>query len=186
MAVLLALLFWSLSRCDVFWHMTGDIVYDHHDFDAIIKKMAAKHGIDSRLVKAVVYQESRFDPRRKGKAGEIGLMQLLPRAAVEDWARITKNRKPSNFQLYNPELNLDIGCWYLARAINRWQAYKYCLELALCQYNAGPSRANAWKPETEDGSVIERINIPSTRNYVTEIMSRYNHYKENSPFKETE
>ncbi len=186
LAVFIAAALWSVSNYDTLRHITGDVVYDHHSFDSLIKKMAAKHGLDSRLIKALIYQESRFNPNRKGKAGEIGLMQILPRAAVADWARVTKSKTPYTFQLYNPELNLEIGCWYLARAVNRWREYDDCLELALCQYNAGPSRANAWKPETKDGSVMDRIDISSTRKYVTEIMARYDHYTQISPFEDTE
>lgn len=177
---------WLMPRCSNISFSAGDIVYDQHYFDSIIKKTSAKYGIDSRLVKAVIYQESRFNPGRKGKAGEIGLMQLLPRGAVADWARITKNKMPSEQQLFNPEFNIEIGCWYLGRAVARWRDYDCCLELALCQYNAGPSRANAWKPETTDGSVTDRIDIDSTGKYVTEIMARYNYYKKNSPFKNAE
>lgn len=186
LAVLTAFFFWSFSNCKTINHVTGSIIYDNHAFDRLIKDMAAKYGIDSRLIKALIYQESRFNPDSKGNAGEIGLMQILPRAAVADWARVTKNKQPSNSQLFRPELNLEIGCWYLARAINRWREYDCCLELALCQYNAGPTRANEWKPATKDGSVIDRITIKSTRNYVTEIMERYDYYCRYSPFEETE
>ena len=41
------------------------------------------------LVKAVVWRESRFDPKKRGSHGERGLMQVTERAANE-WARENK------------------------------------------------------------------------------------------------
>ncbi len=175
---------WALGSCESIFFKTSHILYDHHHFDGLIRSMAAKHGLDSRLVKALIYQESRFNPQAVGTSGEIGLMQILPRGAVADWAKAMKCRPPSKNKLYEPATNLDIGCWYLARAVNRWRAYANGLELALAQYNAGPTRAGEWKPETLDGPVIDRITIPSTRKYVSEIMKRYEYYCEHNPFNE--
>jgi soluble lytic murein transglycosylase len=176
LAVFIAAALWSVSNYDTLRHITGDVVYDHHSFDSLIKKMAAKHGLDSRLIKALIYQESRFNPNRKGKAGEIGLMQILPRAAVADWARVTKSKTPYTFQLYNPELNLEIGCWYLGKALHRWQEYSDNIELALAQYNAGGSRANRWKPEKKDGKLLPRVTLASTKKYISQITKRYRNY----------
>ncbi len=170
--------FWSgalLSQLAEYW-------YDNHSFDPQIQEAARKYGLDSRLVKALVFQESRFNPMAVGGAGEIGLMQLLPRGAVLDWAYAHRTEVPSNSSLYSPEINLDIGCWYLAKAMNRWRAYDHAIELALCQYNAGPSRADEWKPATPDGAVIPRIAIASTKRYVKAIMQRYESYCRHNPF----
>jgi len=160
----------------------GGFWYDSHSFDRQIREAAHKYGLDSRLVKAVVYQESRFNPLTVGKDGEIGLMQILPRGAVADWATARKVPPPSANSLFSPELNLEIGCWYLARAVARWRDYEYGIELALCQYNAGPTRAAEWMPESVSGEVIDRIQISGTRRYVTEIMERYRFYCRNNPF----
>ena len=75
-------------------------------------------------------------------------------------------------------LNLEIGCGYLARGMRRWSGYRAQTELALAQYNAGESRADRWKPASPDGTVVDRIGIGSTRQYVTRIMKRYRKYRE--------
>ncbi len=154
-----------------------DMFYGTGDYDAEIAAAAARHGLDPDLVRALVYQESRFRANKRGKKGEIGLMQVLPSGAAAEWARVNKRRRPSSLALYNVELNLEIGCWYLARAKkNRWKNYRHGTELALAEYNAGTSRSREWAPERPDGEVLPRVKIPSTKKYVTEIMKRYRKY----------
>ena len=153
---------------------------DESRYDAIIEKAARKYNIDSRFVKAVIYQESKFDARVRGTSGEIGLMQIMPHGAAVDWARHYKLENVREGLLFNPELNIEIGTWYLSQALKRWHNYKDAKELALCQYNAGGKRADAWKPENYNGTVIDRIKIRSTRAYVESIMSKYKKYCENN------
>ena len=141
-----------------------------------IRKAAARHGVDPQLVRAVIYQESRFRPDAIGDHGEVGLMQILPSGAVADWARLHRRKAPSHAALMDVELNLEIGVWYLARALERWSAYRERIPLALIQYNAGETRAERWKPEKTDGDVVPRIRIGSTRIYVERIVARYHRY----------
>jgi soluble lytic murein transglycosylase len=150
---------------------------DESRYDAIIEKTAKKYNVDSRFIKAVVSRESKFDSKARGSSGEIGLMQIMPGAAA-DWARHYKKDDVREGLLFGPELNIEIGTWYLAKALKRWRNYKHVKELALCQYNAGGKRANSWKPESYDGAVLDRIKIRSTRAYVESIMYKYNQYCE--------
>src|SRR5687767_10381014 len=55
--------------------------HDHH-----IRAAALRYGVDPTLIKAVIWRESRFDPKAHGKANEIGLMQIRE-AAAEEWAK---------------------------------------------------------------------------------------------------
>ena len=146
------------------------------DYSAEIAAAAKRHGLDPALVRALVYQESRFRADKRGKKGEIGLMQVLPSGAAAEWARVKKRRRPSDGELFNVELNLEIGCWYLARAMKRWKGYRHGTELALAEYNAGLSQVRKWAPENKNGEVIPRIKIASTKKYVTEITKRYRSY----------
>lgn len=146
------------------------------DYAPEIAAAAKKHGLDPELVRALVYQESRFRAGKRGKKGEIGLMQVLPKGAAAEWARVNKRSVPSNRALFDVETNLDIGCWYLARAKRRWSNYDHGLELALAEYNAGPTKAKEWAPPDRRGEVIPRIKIAGTKKYVTDIMGRYRSY----------
>src|SRR5262249_143897 len=60
-----------------------------HRYDRLIRGVALEHHLDPMLVKAVVWRESRFDPKKRGSHGERGLMQVSERAAGE-WARENK------------------------------------------------------------------------------------------------
>ena len=155
-----------------------DLLVDDTRFSTEIAAAAARHNLPPELVRAVVFQESRFDPFARGSRGEYGLMQVLPQGAAAEWARVLRRPVPGRAELCTPQVNLEIGCWYLARAMERWKKYRCRTELALCQYNAGESRAERWKPETPDGEVIDRIGIGSTRIYVQRIMRRYRGYLE--------
>lgn len=155
-----------------------DLLVDDTRFSTEIAAAAARHNLPPELVRAVVFQESRFDPFARGSRGEYGLMQVLPQGAAAEWARVLRRPVPGRAELCTPQVNLEIGCWYLARAMERWKKYRCRTELALCQYNAGESRAERWKPETPDGEVIDRIGIGSTRIYVQRIMRRYRSYLE--------
>lgn len=155
-----------------------DLLVDDTRFSTEIAAAAARHNLPPELVRAVVFQESRFDPFARGSRGEYGLMQVLPQGAAAEWARVLRRPVPGRAELCTPQVNLEIGCWYLARAMERWKKYRCRTELALCQYNAGESRAERWKPEIPDGEVIDRIGIGSTRIYVQRIMRRYRSYLE--------
>lgn len=77
---------------------------------ALIRKHAKANGVPVELAEAVVHVESRFNPRAKGRAGEIGLMQIKPATA-----RLIGYRGSAK-GLYDPETNLTWGMLYLARA----------------------------------------------------------------------
>src|SRR3954451_17136306 len=108
---------------------SGDVVYTayewlsparFHQFDNIIRAVAAEHGIDPMLVKAVVWRESRFDPRKVGTSGERGLMQVSEKAAKE-WASENRVEDFVVDQLFDPKINLEAGTWYLQRALKHWE-----------------------------------------------------------------
>lgn len=148
------------------------------DYDQIILEAARRNQVDPRLLKAVIWRESRFDPYTRGKAGEIGLMQIMPDKAVIDWAKAKGREIPYRGALFDPELNIEIGSWYLGRAIRRWNRYRDCHVLALCEYNAGLTRANKWKPADPGAAARDKISIATTRSYVNEILYRYETYKQ--------
>ena len=153
-----------------------EFMYSEADFADDIREAAERYELRPELVAALIRKESRFNPNTRGKAGEIGLMQVLPKGAAAEWARIHKCKVPPDEELFKVKTNLDIGCWYLARAIRRWKDHRYGLELALADYNAGTKNASRWKPEKLNGEVINRIDFPTTKVYVTDIMKYYREY----------
>src|SRR5881396_3508623 len=148
-----------------------------HQYDRLIRSVALEHHLDPMLVKAVVWRESRFDPRKHGGAGERGLMQVREKAANE-WAR---ENKIANFhveQLFDPRTNLEAGTWYLRRAFEHWETQSDPLPFALAEYNAGASRAQRWSGGAGVADIpvrkfLQNIDFPGTRKYVDSISARY-------------
>lgn len=153
-------------------------------FDTLILWAAGENGCDPALVKAVVWRESRFNPSARGKAGEFGLMQVMPQVGQE-WATSRGDKNFKTEQLLDPAINLRAGSWYLSRGIQQWNQASEPVPLALAQYNAGRSNLLKWVDagSLADGEYfISRIQFPSTRSYVSDILRQWKNYREHGEF----
>lgn len=81
-----------------------------NDYSSLIVKYAKRYGVPTNLAHAVVAVESRFNPKARGSAGEVGLMQIKPATARMMGYRGTTKA------LYDPETNIRWGMQYLATA----------------------------------------------------------------------
>jgi soluble lytic murein transglycosylase len=152
-----------------------------HQYDQLIRSVAIANHLDPMLVKAVVWRESRFDPKKYGGARERGLMQVSEKAANE-WARENKIDTFRVEQLFDPKTNIDAGTWYLRRAFEHWETQSDPMPFALAEYNAGASRAQRWSGGDGVAAVppqtfLRNIDFPGTRKYVDSIIERYEFYQ---------
>jgi peptidoglycan lytic transglycosylase len=162
---------------------------DYRRFDALIVKVAREYDLDPRLIKAVVWRESRFQADMTGRNGERGLMQVSE-VAARDWAAAKGIRDLRPELMLTPEMNLEIGTWYLSKAVQRWNGEDNAVPFALAEYNAGKSRVDRWvrsallkrkgQPVTAE-TFQESIDFPSTARYVRAILARYDFYKRRGP-----
>ena len=117
----------------------------------MISKISQKHGVDEKLVKALIKQESGFNAKATSKVGAMGLMQLMPATAkglgVQD--------------AYNPVQNVEGGVKYLKSMLNK---YNGNIILALAAYNAGPGAVDKYSGVPP---------YPETQNYVKNILANY-------------
>lgn len=152
-------------------------------FDVQISLAARRHGLPPSLVKAVVWKESRFDPGVRGRAGELGLMQVTELAARE-WADAQRIQGYHHHQTLDPATNLMAGTYYLAKVLRRYAATDNPLAYALADYNAGRRNVLRWmnapnapQARTNSARFLAVMTYPGTRQYVEEILERRRRYE---------
>jgi soluble lytic murein transglycosylase-like protein len=119
------------------------------DYAQALVEVAKANELSPYLLEAVVWQESRWNPAAKSRAGAIGLAQLLPGTARD--LGVDPN---------DPLQNLSGGARYLRQQLNRFDGN---VEKALAAYNAGPGRVMT------AGGIPS---IPETQAYVRAIVAR--------------
>jgi len=146
-------------------------------YDSLICQTAWRHGVAPSLVKAVIWQESRFHAHSVGRAKEMGLMQITE-GAVIDWRQAFGRPMPSRVMCFDPSLNIEIGTWYLARAMRNWRQYRSADILALTEYNAGRTRArDAAPPNPQTEVTIAAVRVPSTRGYIVQVRRKWHDFE---------
>jgi soluble lytic murein transglycosylase len=137
----------AASEPDWYLRLRYPLAYDH-----IVRNHARNYRLDPALLAAVIYQESKFRPDARSESGAIGLMQLLPETAQG----IALRTGGSGFRvqdLYDPELNVRYGSWYLRHLLDRYGT----VEQALAAYNGG------------QGNVDRGVRFPETEAYVERV-----------------
>lgn len=117
-----------------------EIAQTIHRLWPTIEAHARKHDLDPRLVLAVIWVESRYNPHAESMAGASGLMQLMPKTAASLAKRLDAQTRP----IQDPEFNISLGCYFLRRLLNRLDGR---LDHALAAYNAGAGRVRRWQRE---------------------------------------
>jgi soluble lytic murein transglycosylase len=155
-----------------------------HRYDDLIARQASVYHIDADLVWSVIYEETYFRAWMIGADDEVGLMQVTPTVARE-WAKETGFREFERETSENvveflrvPERNIQIGCWYLETMREKYRGLPAEKAMSLAAYNAGASRVEEWTKNTDttkmtEKEFIEKINIASTKAYVSSILKRY-------------
>lgn len=147
--------------------------------DVPILAAARRYGVEPALIKAVVWRESRFHPHVRGRAQEIGLMQLQEEAAQE-WADAERVAGFAHTDCFDPGTNTLAGTWYLRKLVQRYTRTDNPLPYALADYNAGRGNVLKWiggAGATNSAVFIEQIGFPGTRAYVKAVLRRYEHYR---------
>jgi len=158
-------------------------------YDALIAQAADRNGVSPSLVKAVVWRESRFQPEKSGAHGERGLMQVTEPAAT-DWVRAENIQVFVPTDLFDPKTNIDVGTWYLARALRHWSEKDDPVPFALAEYNAGRTRVKRWERDSSEvgdptaEGLREAMDFPTTRHYISTILERYRAYLARGEFGE--
>jgi soluble lytic murein transglycosylase len=127
-------------------------------YEQIVRGHARNYRLDPALLAAVIYQESKFRPSVRSRSGAIGLMQLQP-ATAEGIAVRTGGTRFRVDDLYEPEINVRYGAWYLRHLLDKYGDER----TALAAYNAGQRNVDTWRREGKG------IAFAETRAYVDRV-----------------
>jgi soluble lytic murein transglycosylase len=146
---------------------------------AVIREQASEKHLDPALIAAVIYAETKFDPRTSS-AGALGLMQLLP-ATAEYIAHLSGGVRFTTSDLATPRINVAYGSWYLRYLLDHYEGNE--LE-AVAAYNGGLTNVDTWVAQAREqghGLTAAEIPFPQTRAYVERVMRAQAEYRKLYP-----
>jgi soluble lytic murein transglycosylase len=144
-------------------------------YQDVIREQAADKHLDPALIAAVIYAETKFEPR-SSPAGALGLMQIMPQTA-EFLARRSGATTFTTADLATPEVNIAYGSYYLRYLLDRYGQSKV---LALAAYNGGETNVDRWIAEARARGMpltVSEIPFPETRAYVLRVLQAQKDYR---------
>src|SRR5580700_7047844 len=141
----------------------------------VIREQAAAMHLDPALIAAVIYAETKFEPRTSS-AGAEGLMQIEP-ATAQFLAHLSGGYRFTTSDLGTPKINVAYGSYYLRYLLDHYEGNEM---LAVAAYNAGLANVDKWvaKARAEGGQLtIEEIPFPETRAYVQRVLEAQREYR---------
>ena len=139
--------------------------------DAEFVDASQTYGVNVDEIMAIARRESAFHAYARSPVGARGLMQLMPKTAKQT-ARKNKLNYKKTYNLYDPELNIQLGSAYYAELLKKFDNNRV---LATAAYNAGPHRVERWLRNTKNNidvmAFIESIPFKETREYVQAVFS---------------
>lgn len=145
------------------------------EYSDLVEKYSEENKLDKYLVYSVIRTESKFKEDATSKVGAKGLMQLMDSTA-EDCN--IKGGFGYNIpeEIYKPEVNISLGCYYLKKLID---TYDGDISLAITAYNGGAGNVGKWLKDENltdgDGGLID-IPFEETKGYVDKVLDAYNKY----------
>ena len=145
----------------------------------VIREQAAQKHLDPALIAAVIYAETKFDPR-PSTAGAEGLMQILPDTAYFI-AHLSGGLAFTASDLATPSVNVAYGSYYLRYLLDRYHGNEM---LALAAYNGGLANVDSWVAQAgAAGRRMSAAEIPfaETRAYVQRVLAAQQAYRSAYP-----
>jgi soluble lytic murein transglycosylase len=142
---------------------------------SIIREQASEKHLDPALIAAVIYAETKFDPR-PSLAGAEGLMQILPATAYY-LAHLSGGTSFTASDLASPSINVAYGSYYLRYLLDHYGGNEM---LAVAAYNGGLANVDRWAAQanaTGRALTVKDIPFPETREYVRHVLAAQRAYR---------
>jgi soluble lytic murein transglycosylase len=142
---------------------------------SIIREQAAQKRLDPALIAAVIYAETKFDPR-PSPAGAQGLMQILPATAYY-LAELSGGSGFTASDLADPSVNVAYGSYYLRYLLDHYRGNEM---LAVAAYNGGLGNVDKWVARAQAAGrrlSVGEIPFPQTREYVQRVLNAERAYR---------
>lgn len=148
------------------------LIYPERYYEEVMK-YSSEYAVPPHLVFAVIKTESNFDPRALSSAGAMGLMQILP--STYSWMASVLGEVAVTEMLYDPELNIKYGTYYLSYLHARFGSW----EKAIIAYNWGEGNFSSFM---ESDPYVEgdygSIPVKETRNYIKKVTKYWEKYND--------
>jgi len=151
------------------------------EYKDLVIRYAKENDLDPFLVFSVIKAESNFNPNATSHKNARGLMQIIDDTGI--WAAEKMGIEGFRVEhLYDPEINIKIGCWYLKNLKNEIYQYNGELnnDLVLAAYNGGIGNVQRWLKDKKYSSSVkelERIPFKETENYVRRVNNYWKIYE---------
>ncbi len=145
-------------------------------YSNVIRQQAAEKHLDPALVAAVIYAETKFDPRASS-AGAEGPMQIMPQTALY----LAHRSGATSFTLSDlntPQVNIAYGSYYLRYLLDHFRGNKV---EALAAYNGGVANVDHWVARADGNLTVDAIPFPETRSYVQKVLNAQGAYRRTYP-----
>lgn len=137
----------------------------------LITQYALSQELDPALVSAVILCESSFDPAAESRLGARGLMQLMEDTAAWIAHKLGEDDGSYSFdRLYDPEVNIRFGTWYLGYLSRRFDGDATKI---ICAYHAGQGNVDSWLSNplySHDGVTLDTIPTQDTAAYASRVL----------------
>ncbi len=144
-------------------------------YQEFVQEYATMYSLEEPLVYSLIRTESKFDPYAVSRTDARGLMQIQSETALD----CAKELQLQNFTvdtLFEPKINIQIGCYYFSKLLKRYHGNR---NIAIAAYNGGPGNVEKWLKEkeyTDENGNLIHIPFPETRNYVKRVAQTYEIY----------
>ncbi len=172
--IIICVMVFALSAALIKVFVVDKMIYKLDYKDEIIK-YSDKYEVDRFLIAAMIHCESSNRQKVRSSKGAVGLMQIMPKTG--EW--IAPKIGIENFEenmLENPEINIEMGCWYVKYLTDMFDGdiTKIC-----AAYNAGQGNVKKWLENSEycvDGELV-KTPFNETNGYIRKVKAAYEKYK---------